>query len=77
MPTTSRPARPAQGKAPIKGIRLKVRLAPSGSLAELAKQKGLSVEQARGALSVSFTAATPDEALEKLRLLSSVLAPKT
>jgi hypothetical protein len=54
-----------------------VTLPSSASLAELAEEKGLAVERARGALSISFRAATADEALEKLRLLTSLLAPKT
>jgi hypothetical protein len=37
----------------------------------------MTVERAGGALSISFRASTTDEALEKLRVLSSLLAPKT
>jgi len=75
--TTSRPARRARAKGPIKGITLKVTLDYSDPLALLAKERGMTVERTRGALSISFTAATTDEALEKLRLLSSLLAPNT
>jgi hypothetical protein len=75
--TTSRPARRAQGKGPIKGIRLKVTLDSSDLIAQQAEEKGMAVERSKGALSITFSAATSDEALEKLRVLSSLLSPKT
>jgi hypothetical protein len=42
----------------------------------LAKEKGLAVEAVGGETRLTFTASTADEALERLRLLSDVLAPK-
>jgi len=42
----------------------------------LAAEKGLAVEKKGGDLTVAITAASPEEALAQLRLLSGLLAQK-
>jgi hypothetical protein len=42
----------------------------------LAADKGLTVEEKGGDLSLAFTAASPEDALAQLRLLTGLLAPK-
>jgi hypothetical protein len=85
VPTTSNPPRPSRSKrgsvtqgSPLKSIRLTVTLAGSarGDLGRLAAEKGLAVKEKDGDLSIAFAAATADEALEKLRLLTGLLAKK-
>jgi hypothetical protein len=85
VPTTSHPPRRSKSNSgsisqgsPLRSIRLKVTLtgAAAGDLGRLAAEKGLNVEKKGGDLSVAFTAASPEEALAQLRLLSSLLAPK-
>jgi hypothetical protein len=85
VPTTSHPSRRSsrsksgsttQG-SPLKGIRLTVTLVGAGSeqLERLAAE-GLTVEDRDGDLSIAFAAASPEEALAQLRLLTGLLAPK-
>jgi hypothetical protein len=80
VPTTSRP-RPRSSErssqSPVKSISLKVTL-PRGWPADLERlaQAGLTVEKRRSGLSVAFSTATPEEALEKLKLVAGLLAPK-
>jgi hypothetical protein len=88
VPTTSHPSRRSsrskngssitQG-APLKSIRLTVTLAGEGRalLERLAAEKGLTVEEKGGDLSIAFAAAaSPEDALAQLRLLTRLLAPK-
>ncbi len=85
VPTTSRPPRRSKGKHgsaaqgnPLKSIRLDITLvgAARGELKRLAAEKGIPIEEKGGDLSVAFTAASPEEALAQLELLTSVLARK-
>ena len=85
VPTTSPPRRPNRSKSgstpkggPLKGIRLSVTLVGAGrALKErLAAEKGLAVEEKEGDLTVAIVAASPEEALAQLRLLSGVLGKK-
>jgi hypothetical protein len=85
VPTTSRRPRPSKSKAesaergsPIKGIRLTVTLSGSGGadFRRLAAEKGLAVEETRGDVTVALAAATPEEALAQLRLVSELLGRK-
>ncbi len=85
VPTTSQPPRHSKSKGhvqhgnPLKSITLTVNLAGSQSedLAPLAAEKGVTLEERGGGrISLSFTASTPDEALERLRLLANLLAKK-
>ena len=87
VPTTSHPSRRSsrskkgsitQG-APLKTIRLTVTLAGEGRalLGRLAAEKGLTVEEKGGDLSIAFAAvASPEDALAQLRLLARILSPK-
>jgi hypothetical protein len=86
VPTTSRPPRRSKGRhgatqqgSPLKGIRLDITLigAARGELERSAAEKGLAVEEKGGDLSVTFAAATPEEALAQIKLLSGLLARKT
>ena len=80
VPTTSRHQRRIRGRGgsgnPIKRIKLTVTLSPADAkeLARQAAERGVSVDLSHGAL--SFTADSPDEALERLRVLGDLLAPK-
>jgi hypothetical protein len=85
VPTTSHPSRRSsrsksgsttQG-SPLKGIRLTVTLVGAGSeqLERLAAE-GLTVEDRGGDVAIAFAAASPEEALAQLRLLTGLLAPK-
>jgi hypothetical protein len=42
----------------------------------LAAEKGLTVEERGGDLSIAFAAASPEDALVQVRLLAGLLAPK-
>ena len=86
VPTTSHPSRRSsrsktgsitQG-TPLKSIRLTVTLIGVGraQLERLAAEKGLTVEEKGGDLSIAFAAASPEEALARLRLLAGLLVPK-
>ena len=86
VPTTSHPSkrssrsktdRIAQG-SPLKSIRLTVTLVgvARAQLERLAAEKGLAVKEKGGDLTISFAAASPEEALAQLRLLASLLSPK-
>jgi hypothetical protein len=46
-------------------------------LARLAEGKGLAVEEKGGTVCLVISAATPEDALARLRLLSAILASKT
>ncbi len=65
--------------SPLKGIRLKVAITGAGGeiLKRLAAERGLALEEKGDEVSLVITAATPEEALAKLGLLSSRLAQKT
>ena len=90
VPTTSQPQRrsrdrngslplPQGSSNPLKSIHLTVTLvgASPGQLQRLAAEKALAVEEKRGRrVSFVLEAATPEDALAKLRLLTGVIAPK-
>jgi hypothetical protein len=86
VPTTSHPSRrSSKGKtgsttqgSPLKSIRLTVTLIGVGreQLERLAAEKGVVVEEKGGDLTISFAAASPDEALSQLRLLGGLLPTK-
>ena len=85
VPTTSQPPRRTSSRgstpqgSPLKGISLKVTVnGPSGKqVARLAVSKGLSVEEDGGSISIVISTATPEEALEKLGVVSGILAART
>jgi hypothetical protein len=90
VPTTSHPPKRSSGSSsnrngsisqsvPLKSIRLKVTFVGAGGkeLARLAIEKGLAVEHKGGKASLVISAATPEEALSQLRLLSGILASRT
>jgi hypothetical protein len=85
VPTTSHPSRRSSrsrkgstNQGPLKSIRLTFTLIGAGraQLERLAAEKGLTVEEKGGDLSIAFAAASPDDALAKLRLVAGLLAPK-
>jgi hypothetical protein len=85
VPTTSPPRRRSKSKSgstsqggPLKGIRLSVTLVGAGGALKerLAAEKGLYVEEKGPDLTVAIVAASPEEALAQLRLLSGILARK-
>jgi len=86
VPTTSHPSRRSRGSktgsitqgSPLKSIRLTVTLIGAGraQLERLAAEKGLTLEERGGDLSIAFTAASPEDALVQLRLLAGLIAPK-
>ena len=85
VPTTSPPRRRSRSKGgstskggPLRAIRLSVTLVGAGrALKErLAAEKGLAVDEKGGDLTVAIVAASPEEALAQLRLLSGVLGKK-
>ena len=85
VPTTSHPSRHSsrsktgsitQG-SPLRSIRLTITLVGAGpQLERLAAEEGLAIEEKGGDLTISFVAASPEEALAQLRLLGGLLAPK-
>ena len=83
MHTTSHPPRRIRGKdaatsqpSPIKSIRLKVEVfgARGGDLKRLAEEKGLTVQEEGGNVSLVITSGTPEDALAQLDLLRRLLA---
>jgi hypothetical protein len=64
---------------PLKSIRLKVTFVGAGGkeLARLAAGKGLAVEHEGGKESLVISAATPEDALSQLKLLTGILASRT
>jgi len=85
VPTTSPPPRRIRSKSgsigkggPLKSIRLSVTLVGAGPalMERLAAEKRLAVEEKGGDLTVAIMAASPEEALAQLRLLSGLLAQK-
>jgi hypothetical protein len=75
--TRSKTGSTTQG-SPLKSIRLTVTLigAERAQVERLAAEKGLTVEERGGDLSIAFAAASPEDALVQLRLLAGLLAPK-
>ena len=63
---------------PIKRVTLKVTLKGRGheGILGTAEQGGLKIEEKAGRVSLSFEATSPDEALDKLRLLAGLLSRK-
>ena len=85
VPTTSRPPRRSKSRpdgtergSPIKGIRLTFTIsgAASADFSRLAAEKGLAVDKRGGDVTVALAAASPEEALAQLSLLSDLLARK-
>ncbi|HVC27308.1 MAG TPA: hypothetical protein VND40_04030 [Nitrososphaerales archaeon] len=85
MPTKSHTPRRSKSKQgsgaqgnPIKGIRLDIILigAAGRELERLAVEKGMAVREKGDDLSVTLTAASPEDALAQLRLLTGLLARK-
>lgn len=87
VPTTSRLSRRSKSKeaedesssrlAPLKSITLEVTLkGQSEGFKRLASQNGLDFSENRDELMLTITAATPEEALAKLRVLASAMASK-
>ena len=85
VPTTSHPPRRSTGRDgdlpkgnPLKSISLTVTLvgAGRGQLERFATEKGFSVEGRGDKLSVVIKAATPEEALAQLVLLTGIIAPR-
>jgi len=85
VPTTSPPPRRSRSKSgssgkggPPKSIRLSVTLVGAGRalIERLAAEKRLAVEEKGGNVTVAIMAASPEEALAQLRLLSGLLAQK-
>jgi hypothetical protein len=85
VPTTSHPSRRSSrsrkgstNQGPLKSIRLTFTLigAERSQLERLAAEKGLTVEEKGGDLSIAFAAASQDDALAQLRLIAGLLAPK-
>jgi len=64
--------------SPLKSVSISVTLvgAGNGDLKRLAAEKGLTVEERGGDLTLLIKAATPEEALAKLGLLTGLLAQK-
>jgi hypothetical protein len=84
--TTSHPPRRSRGKDantsqanPIKSIRLRVEFSGSGggALKRLAAEKGQTVHERGGKVSLMIIAGTPEDALAQLALLRGLLASKT
>jgi hypothetical protein len=84
--TTSHPQRRSRGKdadtshpSPIKSIRLTVSVscALGGGLKRLAAEKGLTVQEEGGNVSLVITSETPEDALAQLDSLRGILTPKT
>lgn len=84
VPTTSPPPRRSKSKSglakggPLRSIRLSVTLvgAELTLMGHLASEKGLTMEEKGGEITVTFTATSPEEALAQLKLLSDLLAQK-
>jgi hypothetical protein len=84
--TTSHPPRRSSGRngnvsqtSPLKSILLKVTVFDAGGkeLARLAADKGLTVEEKGGSVSLVISATTPEDALAQLGLFSAILASRT
>ena len=86
MHTTSHPRRRSRGKdadtskpSPLKSIRLTVSVfgARPGELRRLAAEKGLTVQEEGGNVSLVITSETPEDALAQLDFLRGLIAPKS
>ena len=85
MHTTSHPPRRSRGKdadtsqpSPLKSIRLTVSVsgAAGGGLRRIAAEKGLTVQEEGGDVSLVITSETPEDALAQLDLLRGLVASK-
>jgi hypothetical protein len=83
--TTSHPPRRSRGKdadtpqpRPIQSIRLTVSVSgpAAGGLKRLAAERGLTVQEEGGKVSLVITSETPEDALAQLDSLRGILTPK-